>query len=73
MWDSNDLLYDLVVNVTDPVNGEIVLSIPQTITDNKLPTDEGKWDLILISPSGDRIGPVAGGAAMIRDPVTQFA
>ena len=67
------LLYTLVVNVTDPAAGEVVLSIDQGLTGGQPVGAQGRWDVVFISPSGDRVGPVAGGPAEVRNAVTQFA
>lgn len=67
---ASPLLVDLDPQITDPEAGRITISHPGEATDT-WPTVSARWDLILVNPAGDRLGPYVAGAFVASRILTQ--
>ena len=63
------LIVDLAPEITDAGAGEISISITDEQTAELTPGTY-RWDLILITPAGERLPPVLAGKATVRTPQT---
>lgn len=72
-WPTQELLVNLTPVISDPALGIITLEIPRADIDLLDPDEYAIWDLVAISPSDKRIGPIVGGSVSILLPATQFA
>ena len=71
-WPTQELLIDLSPVISDAAQGIITLEISRADIALLDPDEYAIWDLIAITPSFKRIGPIVGGAVAILLPATQL-
>jgi len=64
------LQFDIAPTISDGDNGEITMTLTGAQT-APLPPGRYRWDLILESSTGVRIGPLLRGLAKVSAPITQ--